>query len=138
LQGLEARWNAAASPRAGLAVLVHVAKAALEAGDNQKAYHYALQALSIADAVAADRQRRGFKNPRRFEAFCRMVGGDLQQGGYPTSKPRARTLYYGRSQQSCYQAAKEETHNEFADFQRPYCAADEKTLAQLRRRMETG
>jgi hypothetical protein len=76
LQGLEAQWHAAASPREGLGLLARVAKAALEARENQKAHDYAVEALSIADAAAADRQRRGFKNPRRF-------------GGIPT------TDYYG-------------------------------------------
>src|SRR5262249_40030522 len=47
-------------------VLAHAAKAALEAGEDQKARDYATQALKIANQVAEKEKRRGSKNPRRF------------------------------------------------------------------------
>ena len=43
--------------------------AALEAGDNLKARDYAIRALHIADEAAEDRQRRGFRDPHRFEGI---------------------------------------------------------------------
>ena len=66
---LQAQANPALRPRAGLGVLALAAKAALEAGENQKAHNYALKALAMADQEAEERRKRSDKDPRLHHAI---------------------------------------------------------------------
>ena len=53
-------------PALTIAPLAYAAKAALEAGENQKAHDYAVKALALADDLAADMKKRGSQTPRSF------------------------------------------------------------------------
>jgi hypothetical protein len=60
----QARVCSGSLPRPCPDALAWAAKAALEAGENQTAHDYAVEALQSADAVAARYGKRGFKAPR--------------------------------------------------------------------------